>query len=113
MPVFANLTNRGAKGECTMYKFAKSPVTSLMLVCAVMMTSSAMWPQALEITQSAHHDVSPPMWSVSSQAPRQEDHHVRPVHPIPVGSTGPLQPDPVLQSVPSLAATPGTTLNFA
>jgi hypothetical protein len=96
-----------------MDKFAKSAVTSLTLVCAVMMTSSAMWPQALEITRSAHHDVSPPMWTVSSQAPRQEDHHVRAVHPIPVGSTGPLQPDPVLQSAPSLAATPGTTLNFA
>src|SRR5712692_9580445 len=95
-----------------MNKFVKAAVCSLVLVFAVMMTTTAVWSQAPEVSTSVHHDVSPPLWSVASQAPRLVD-HIRAVHPLPVGSTGPLQPDPALQTSSTVVATPGTALNFA
>ncbi len=83
-------------------------------VCFVLMAPSSIWAQAgaVEVSATVHNDVSPPLWSIPAQAPRLEARE-KPVHPLPMGSAGQLQPDPVLQTTvgPAVATTPG--LSFA
>jgi hypothetical protein len=95
-----------------MNKFVKASLAALVLVCVVLIVPSALLAQAPEVSAAVHHDVSPPLWSLPPKAPhlQRNDH---PVHPLPQGPAGQFQPDPVLQTSGSIAATPSTTLNFA
>src|SRR5713226_6397857 len=83
-------------------------------VCFVLTAPSSSWAQAgaLEVSAAVHHDVSPPLRSIPPQAPRLGLRE-KPVHPLPLGPAGELQPDPVLQTTvgPAVAITPG--LSFA
>ena len=83
-------------------------------VCLVLTAPSSSWAQAgaLEVSAAVHHDVSPPLRSIPPQAPRLGLRE-KPVHPLPLGPAGELQPDPVLQTTvgPAVAITPG--LSFA
>src|SRR6266567_4162484 len=85
---------------------------ALALVCAAMVAPSSVWGQAVEVSAAAHHDVSPPLWSIPSHVPRLEpnDRHTR---PLPLGPAGQEQPDPVLQSTPSLAVATTAGVSFA
>jgi hypothetical protein len=84
------------------------------LFCSVLMAPLSLWAQAgaVEVSAAVHHDVSPPLWSIQSQAPRLQPRE-KPVHPLPLGPAGQLQPDPVLQSTPSFAVSTTAGLNFA
>src|SRR6266567_7332198 len=64
-----------------------------------------------QVSPAVHHDTSPPLRNIAPKFPRlkRNDH---PVHPLPIGAGQP-QPDPALQTAPSIVATPSTTLNFA
>ncbi len=83
---------------------------ALALVGAVLVAPSSLWAQsgAVEVSAAVHHDVSPPLRSIPPQAPRLGLRE-KPVHPLPLGPAGELQPDPVLQSTvgPAVATTPG------
>jgi hypothetical protein len=87
---------------------------ALALVGAVLVAPSSLWAQseAVEVSAAVHHDVSPPLRSIPPQAPRLGLRE-KPMHPLPLGPAGELQPDPVLQSTvgPAVATTPG--LSFA
>jgi len=64
-----------------------------------------------QVSPAVHHDTSPPLRNIAPKLPRlQRNDH--PVHPLPI-SAGQPQPDPALQTAPSIVATPSTTLNFA
>ncbi len=64
-----------------------------------------------QVSPAVHHDTSPPLRNIAPKFPRlQRNDH--PVHPLPIGAGQP-QPDPALQTAPSIVATPSTTLNFA
>jgi len=86
-------------------------LAALALVCVVLIAPSSLLAQAVEVSPAVHHDVSPPLISISPRAPRL-DQHVRPVRPLPL-APGQAQPDPVLQttSAPLVGTTAG--LNFA
>jgi hypothetical protein len=86
-------------------------LAALALVCVVLIVPSPLLAQAVEVSAAVHHDVSPPLISISPRAPRL-DQHVRPLHPLPL-RPGQSQPDPVLQTTsgPLVATTPG--LSFA
>jgi len=64
-------------------------------VCFVLMAPSSIWAQAgaVEVSAAVHNDVSPPLWSIPAQAPRLEARE-KPVHPLPMGPAGQLQPVP-------------------
>ena len=83
----------------------------LALLCVISMVTSPLRAQTVEVSAAAHHDVSPPLISISPRAPRLGMHQ-HPVHPLPLRS-GQIQPDPALQTTsgPLVASTPG--LNFA
>ena len=89
-----------------MNKFFRAAVgfTVFAFVCFCLMTPSSVWAQtgAVEVSSAVHHDVSPPLWSIPSRVPhlQPKDRHT---HPLPLGPAGQEQPDPVLQSTPSLA----------
>jgi len=78
------------------------------------MAPASIWAQAaaVEVSSAVHHDVSPPLWSIPSHVPRLEpnDRHTR---PLPLGPAGQEQPDPVLQSTPSLAVATTAGVSFA
>src|SRR6266571_6469130 len=83
-------------------------------VCFCLMTPSSIWAQAgaVQISSAVHHDVSPPLWSIPSHLPRLEPND-RHTHPLPLGPAGQAQPDPVLQSMPSLAINTVPGVGFA
>src|SRR5581483_6466298 len=55
---------------------------TLVLACAVMVPPS-LWGQTLEVSPADHHDVSPPLWSIPSHAPRLRGAERR-AHPLPL-----------------------------
>jgi hypothetical protein len=89
-------------------------LAAFAFVCSVFVASLSLWAQAgaVEVSAAVHHDVSPPLWSLPPKAPRLQRNE-KPVHPLPLGPAGQLQPDPVLQSTPSLAVNATIGLNFA
>src|SRR5437899_4706037 len=95
-----------------MNKLVKASLAALALVCVVLIVPSPVWAQAVEVSAAVHHDVSPPLWSLPPKAPRLQRNE-KPVHPLPLGPAGELQPDPVLQSTPSFAVSTTAGLNFA
>ena len=96
-----------------MDKLAKAAVSLavLALVWVVLIVPSPVWAQAVEVSAAVHHDVSPPLWSLPPQAPHLQRNE-KPLHPLPQGPAGQPQPDPVLQSTPSLAVNATIGLNF-
>src|SRR6266571_3761562 len=95
----------GPKGD-GMNKLCKTVISfvAFAFVFSVLMAPSSSWAQAggVEVSAAVHHDVSPPLWSIQSQAPRLQPRE-KPVHPLPLGPAGQQQPDTVLQSTPSFA----------
>jgi hypothetical protein len=89
-------------------------LAAVAFVCAVLMAPSSIWAQAsaVEVSAAVHRDVSPPLWSIPAQAPRLEPRE-KPVHPLPMGPAGQLQPDPVLQITVGPAVATTSLLNFA
>jgi hypothetical protein len=67
----------------------------------------------VEVTPAVHHDVSPPLFSLSSDNPGAEGLREKPLQPIPHNILVNNAPDPVVQSVsgPLVSTTAG--LNFA
>src|SRR5437667_1478108 len=64
-----------------------------------------------KVSPAVHHDTSPSWRIIAANLPRlQRNDH--PALPLPI-SAGQPQPDPALQTAPSIVATPSTTLNFA
>jgi hypothetical protein len=85
--------------------------SAFMSLCVVLIATPS-WGQVVEVSAASHHDVSPPLISISPKAPRLERNE-KPVHPLPL-QVGPVQPDPVAQTTaggPLVATTAG--LNFA
>src|SRR5260370_21246918 len=80
-------------------------LAALALGCAVLIAPSSLLAQAVEGSPAGHHDVSPPLISISPRAPRLGQ-HVRPVRPVPL-APGQAQPDPGLQTTSApLVGTP-------
>jgi len=96
-----------------LFKIALS-VAAFALFCSVLMAPSSLWAQAgsVEVGAAVHHDVSPPLRSLPPQAPHLQRNE-KPVHPLPLGAIGQPQPDPVVQSTPSLAVGTVAGLNIA
>ena len=84
---------------------------ALFVFCAALLVPGPVWGQVMEVSAAVHHDVSPPLISMSPMAPRL-DQHQKPLRRLPV-KAGQLQPDPALQT--QYGPEVGTTalLNFA
>ncbi len=83
----------------------------LALLGAALIVPGPLWGQAMEVSAAVHHDVSPPLISMSPMAARL-DQHRKPLRLLPL-KVGQVRPDPVLQtsSGPLVGTTSG--LNFA
>jgi hypothetical protein len=85
-------------------------MAAFAFVCFVLVAPASSWAQAgaVEVSAAVHHDVSPPLRSMPTQAPRLGLRE-KPVHPLPLGPAGQLQPDPELQTTvgPAVGTTAG------
>jgi hypothetical protein len=84
---------------------------ALALLGVALMIPAPLFGQTLEVSVAVHHDVSPPLISMSPMATRL-DRHEKPLHRLPV-KAGEAQNDSVLQTSSGAEVSTTAGLNFA